>query len=66
VAHGELTLRQVDVGASSKGNARLQLTADVAQPDVTVNKTRAGLSASFETPVTLRAGDELEITTRGA
>ncbi|MCL5999069.1 MAG: non-lysosomal glucosylceramidase [Chloroflexi bacterium] len=70
VAHGELTLRQVDLGATSKGAVKLQyatqLSADAEQPDVDVKQTRGVTAILFSAPITLRAGDELEITARSA
>lgn len=62
VTYGELTMRELNVGSSAKGQARVKLGASAPQPDAEVQQTREGSRVTFEAPLTLRAGDEIEIT----
>jgi uncharacterized protein (DUF608 family) len=65
VAHGELTLRQIDLGTpSKKGTAKVRASANADLPDVEVKQTRTAASVTFDAPITLHAGDEIEITIR--
>ena len=65
VAQGELTLRQIDLGTpNKKGTAKVRASANADLPDVEVKQTRAASSVTFDGPITLRAGDEIEITIR--
>ena len=61
VTYGELTVREIDLGSGGKGQARVKLGASAQQPDAEVRQTRDGSVATFEAPITLRAGDEIEI-----
>jgi non-lysosomal glucosylceramidase len=66
VLYGELTFRQLDLGGSRGGPAKLRLGADILQPDVVVKKTRTGSQITFDSPLVMHAGDEIEITIRNA
>ncbi|HEY3342339.1 MAG TPA: hypothetical protein VGK81_09985, partial [Anaerolineae bacterium] len=62
---GELTLRQLDLGTpNKKGAAKVRASANADLPDVEVKQTRTGTSVTFDAPITLHAGDEIEITLR--
>ncbi len=64
IAYGEITLRQIDLGTTVKGSAKVRLGATTGQPDATVTTTRAGTQVLFDSPMTLRAGDEITIEIR--
>ena len=66
VAYGELTLRQLVLGTPArKGSARVRLSAGAGKPDADVQQSRAGTTVTFGSPVTLRAGDEIQVVVRG-
>ena len=66
VQYGDLTLKQLDLGGSSAGQAKLRLGASATQPDAVVRRSRTGSEVVFDTPITLRAGDEISIAIRSA
>ena len=64
VLYGELCFKQLDLGSNHRGPARLRLGASVPQPDAVVKQTRTGSQVTFDDPLVLRAGDEIEIAIR--